>query len=162
VDYRAVATFLPVEWRRGDYVISTDRERLDRDVIHRYLSEEAYWSKGIPRERVDRSIGASLCFGLYRGEAQAGFARVVTDGATFAYLGDVFVLERHRGHGLGVWLIETVMGHPDLAGLRSVVLFTADAHGLYERFGFSTPPPDRVRRLMTISLPPEIVYRDGD
>lgn len=151
-----------MEWRRGDYVISTDRERLDRDAIHRYLSEEAYWSKGIPRELVDRSIAASLCFGLYRGEAQVGFARVVTDGATFAYLGDVFVLERHRGDGLGVWLMETVMGHPDLAGLRSFVLFTADAHGLYERFGFSTLPPDRARRLMAISLPPEIVYRDGD
>src|ERR671923_1044617 len=123
-------------WRRGDYLISTDRSRLDLDVIHTYLSEEAYWSPGVPRDVVERSIERSLNFGLYRGDEQAGFARVVTDYATFAWLADVFVLDEHRGRGLGRWLVETALSHPDLQGLRRWILATGDAHGLYARFGF--------------------------
>jgi GNAT superfamily N-acetyltransferase len=123
-------------WRRGDYEISTDRSRLDLDAIHAYLSEEAYWSPGVPRDVVERSIERSLNFGLYRGDEQAGFARVVTDYATFAWLADVFVLPARRGAGLGVWLVETIVTHPELRGLRRWTLATADAHELYARFGF--------------------------
>lgn len=123
-------------WRRGDYLISTDRSRLDLDVVHRYLSEEAYWSPGVAREIVERSIEHSLNFGLYRGEEQVGFARVVTDYATFAWLADVFVLEPHRRLELGKWLLETVLAHTELSRLRRWLLATKDAHGLYERFGF--------------------------
>jgi GNAT superfamily N-acetyltransferase len=126
------------------YEISTDPARLDLDVIHGYL-REAYWSPGVPRDVVERSIARSLCFGLYAPDgAQAGFARVVTDGATFAWIADVFVLDPHRGRGLGVWLMETVLAHPDLQGLRRIVLATKDAHELYERFGFvPLPTPER-------------------
>jgi len=123
-------------WRRGDYVISTDRSRLDLDAIHAYLSEEAYWSPGVAREVVERSTRHSLNFGLYRGDEQAGFARVATDYATFAWLADVFVLSAHRGAGLGKWLVETAVSHPELRGVRRWILATADAHGLYARFGF--------------------------
>src|SRR5215207_10663728 len=100
-------------WRRGGYVISTDPDRLDLELLHRFLSEEAYWSRGVAREVVERSIRHSLNFGLYRGEEQVGFARVVTDYATFAWLADVFVLEPHRGRGLGKWLVGTVAGHSE-------------------------------------------------
>jgi GNAT superfamily N-acetyltransferase len=118
------------------YEISTHPARLDVDVIHGYL-REAYWSPGVVRDVVERSIARSLCFGLYAPDgAQAGFARAVTDGATFAWIADVFVLEAHRGRGLGVWLMQTLLAHPELQGLRRIVLATKDAHGLYERFGF--------------------------
>jgi GNAT superfamily N-acetyltransferase len=131
------------------YEISTDPARLDLDVIHRFLSEEAYWSPGVPREVVERSIANSLCFGLYAPDgAQAGFARAVTDRATFAYLADVFVLTEHRGRGLGVWLVEVVLAHPDLQGLRRIELTTVDAHGLYERYGFR--PVSYVQRLLAL------------
>jgi GNAT superfamily N-acetyltransferase len=133
-----------MEGRRGEYSISTERERLDLDVVHRFLSEDAYWSPGVPREVVARSIENSLCFGLYRGAEQVGFARVVTDCATTAYLADVFVLPEHRGRGLGVWLVETVFAHPDLQGLRRFFLGTADAHSLYERYGFRPADPARM------------------
>ena len=126
------------ERRRDDgYVISTESERLDLEVIRRFLAEEAYWSRGIPGNVVDRSVENSIPFGLYSPEGElGGFARVVTDRATFAYLGDVFILDSHRGRGLGKWLVETVLEHPDLQGIRSFLLATADAHGLYERYGF--------------------------
>jgi GNAT superfamily N-acetyltransferase len=118
------------------YEISTDPARLDLDVIHGFL-REAYWSPGVGRDVVERSIAGSLCFGLYAPDGgQAGFARAVTDRATFAWIADVFVLEPHRGQGLAAWLVETVVGHPDLAGLRRVVLATRDAHGLYSSLGF--------------------------
>jgi GNAT superfamily N-acetyltransferase len=122
------------------YEISTDPERLDLDVIHGFL-REAYWSPGVPREVVQRSFAHSLCFGLYApGGAQAGFARAVTDHATFAWIADVFVLPEHRGRGLATWLMRTVLDHPDLQELRRVVLATRDAHGLYLRFGFEPLP----------------------
>jgi GNAT superfamily N-acetyltransferase len=123
-------------WRRGEYLISTDTSRLDLDLVHRFLSEEAYWSPGVPREIVELSIENSLNFGLYRGDEQVGFARVVTDYATFAWLADVFVVEPHRRRGLGKWLVETVVSHPKLKPLRRWILATADAHGLYSRLGF--------------------------
>lgn len=123
-------------WRRGDYLISTDPSLLDLELVHRFLSEEAYWSPGVPRDVVERSIEHSLNFGLYREKDQVGFARVVTDCATFAWVADVFVIEAHRGHGLGKWLMETVVAHPDLRTLRRWLLATVDAHGLYEPLGF--------------------------
>jgi GNAT superfamily N-acetyltransferase len=127
---------------RDGYVISTDPARLDHEAIWGFL-RTSYWSPDIERDVVARGIEHSLPFGLYApGGAQAGFARVVTDHARFAWLADVFVLEEHRGRGLGVWLVETVVGDPRLAGLR-VVLATADAHGLYERFGFVPVVPGR-------------------
>ena len=128
--------------------ISTTKEELDRELVHRFLSEESYWCPGVSREVVDRSIDNALCFGLYDGDEQVGFARVVTDAATFAYLGDVFVLSSHRGRGLGTRLMETVMAHPDVQGVRRFMLATADAHALYERFGFHPPrDPDRLMEL---------------
>ena len=132
-----------LEESRGDYSISTDRARMDLDAIHGYL-RRAYWCEGIPRETVQRSMQHSLCFGLFHGEQQVGFARVVTDYATYAYVCDVFVLEAHRGHGLATWLMQCVMSHPDLQGLRRWCLTTRDAHALYEKAGFErTQIPER-------------------
>ena len=136
---------------RGAYSISTDPGLLDRPLIHAFLSR-SYWAGGIPRETVDRSIENALCFGVYEGASQVGFARVITDRATFAYLADVFVLESHRGRGLAVWLMEAIRSHPDLQGLRRWILMTRDAHGLYEKSGFRTI--EDPRRCM------EIVDRD--
>jgi GNAT superfamily N-acetyltransferase len=120
----------------GDGIeISTDPARLDPGAIHAYLSR-SYWAAKIPREIVARSIANSLCFGVYDAGRQVGFARVVTDRATYAYLADVYILESHRGRGLGVRLMEQVMAHPDLQGLRRWGLVTQDAHGLYRKFGF--------------------------
>ena len=129
-------TSRPVEVARGEYSISTDPTRLDGDAIHAFLTT-AYWSEGIGRDLVARALDGSLCFGLYLGTAQIGLARVVTDRATFAYLCDVYVLPSHRGRGLGEWLIETVMSHPDLQGLRRFSLVTKDAQELYRKFGFA-------------------------
>jgi GNAT superfamily N-acetyltransferase len=124
-------------WERRGYVVDTDPARLDLDVIHGFL-EHAYWARGIPRAVVERSISHSLNFGLYEpGGGQCGFARVVTDWAVAALLCDVFVLSEHRGRGLGAWLVETVLAHPQLQGLRRWTLVTADAHALYSRFGFA-------------------------
>jgi GNAT superfamily N-acetyltransferase len=131
---------LPFERRRGAFTVSTDPARLDLDVVHGYLTR-SYWAEGVPRDVVARSIAGALCFGLYDGReplgAQVGFARVITDRATYAYLADVFVLESHRGQGLGVWMMECVMTHPSLQGLRRWSLVTRDAHELYRRFGFT-------------------------
>lgn len=132
-----------MDWHRDEYVISTDPARLDREAIWRFL-RTAYWSPGVARDVVERAIENSLVFGLYSPSAeQAGFARVVTDRARFAWLADVFVLGAHRGMGLGVWLVNTVLAHPDLETVR-FVLGTADAHGLYERFGFRAVDPTRM------------------
>jgi GNAT superfamily N-acetyltransferase len=126
-----------VESRLGEFLISTDRARLDLDAIHGFLTN-CYWAKGIPREVVARSIEHSLCFGVYDGSgAQVGFARVVSDFATVAHLGDVFVLESYRGRGLSKWLMQCLMQHPALQNLRRWILLTRDAHGLYARFGFA-------------------------
>ena len=124
------------EWVRDGYAISDDPSRLDIDVIHGFLAR-SYWALDVPRETVERSIEHSLNFGLYRGEDQIGYARVVTDYARFAYLADVFVLEEHRGRGLGIWLVELVVAHPRLQGLQRWMLGTRDAHSLYEKVGVS-------------------------
>jgi GNAT superfamily N-acetyltransferase len=124
------------EWRRGEYLISTDRSRLNLGIIHDFLST-SYWAVGVLDDVVRRLVENSLVFGVYRGEEQVGFARVVTDYATFAYLADVFVLEAHRGRGVGKWLIEVVLSHPDLRGLRRWLLATGDAHELYRKYGFA-------------------------
>ncbi len=146
-----------MEWAHAGYVVSTDRDRLDRAAIHRFLSQEAYWSPGVPREVVDRSIDGSLCFGLYAPDGSlAGFGRAITDAATYAYLADVFVLAPHRGRGLGVWLVETILGHPDLQTLRRWVLFTADSHDLYRRFGFG--PGQTPERYMELVHDPRELY----
>ena len=130
--------------RRGEYEISTDRARLDLALIHRWLSEHSYWAAGIPLETVRRAVQNSLPFGVYHAGALVGFARVITDYATFAYVGDVFVLDPHRGQGLSTWLMETIAGDPRLGGFRRWMLATRDAHALYEKTGF-TPlgQPDR-------------------
>ena len=122
-------------WTRGEYTISTDRRRLDVDVIHGFL-RRSYWAAERDRDTVVRSIERSLSFGLYRGETQVGFARVVTDFVTVAFLADVFVLEECRGRGLGTWLVEVVTEIPELRGVRRWLLRTQDAHGLYRKFGF--------------------------
>ena len=130
------------------YEFSTDAARLDIDAIHAFLTQ-SYWSPGIPRATVARAIANSLCFGVFWQGQQVGFARVVTDKTTFAYLCDVYVLEAHRGHGLAKQLMERVMKHPDLQGLRRMMLATRDAHGLYAQYGF-TPlaAPDRIMEVL--------------
>ena len=140
--------------RRDGYEVDDDPERIDVDSAWGYL-RGAYWSENVPREVVARAIAGSLSFGLYAADgSQVGFARAVTDRATYAWIADVYVLERERGRGLGVWLIETVLGHPDLQGLRQIVLATRDAHGLYERFGFVR---DGGRRMVR-SVPARVLY----
>ncbi len=131
--------------------VNTDKDSLDIGLIHRFLSTEAYWSRGIPRATVEQAIAGSLCFGGYVDGCQVAFARVVTDGATFGYLADVFVLPEHRGHGHSKTLVAAVMAHPQLQGLRRFMLATADAHSLYEKFGFA--PSARPERLMEILHP---------
>ena len=121
---------------RGEYVISTDRARIPLEVVHRYLSEESYWAHGIPLATVQASVQNALNFGVYHGADLVGFARVVTDYATFAYVGDVFVLPAHRGRGLSKWLMETIAADPRLSGFRRWLLATRDAHGLYAQSGY--------------------------
>ena len=124
------------EWQRDEYTISTDRNRLDIPVIHDFVSNQSYWAQGRTTEVVQRALDNSLNFGLYKNKQQVGFARVVTDYATFAWIADVFVLTEHRGRGLSKWLMEVILSHPQLQGFRRWVLATKDAHSLYARFGF--------------------------
>jgi len=131
-----------------EYTVSTDPADLDRDAVYRYLHDDAYWSRGISRETFDRALDNSLNFTALRGSTVAGFARVVTDRATFAWLCDVFVLPAHRGRGVSRRLMDAVLTHPELAGLRNFLLATRDAHGLYEKFGFA--PLAEPRRWMVI------------
>jgi len=119
------------------FKISTDKHLLDLEMIYNYLHGESYWSKGIPVEKVHISIENSICFGVYKDDKQVGFARIISDNATFAYLCDVFILRDYRGQGLSKWLMQTILAHPDLQGLRRWVLATGDAHGLYKQFGFT-------------------------
>lgn len=123
-------------WKRGDYLISTDPSRLDVALVHNFISNTSYWGQGRTLQVVQRSLDNSLNFGLYNNSNQVGFARVVTDYATFAWIADVFVLPEHRGRGLSKWLMEVMLAHPSLQGFRRWVLATKDAHSLYERFGF--------------------------
>ena len=137
-------------WTWDEFTVSTDPAFLNLDVVHHFLTH-SYWSEGIPRDVVERSIRGSLCFGLYLKGKQIGFARAISDLVTFAYLADVFVLEEYRGRGLGTWLMKCIMAHPDLQNLRRWSLLTRDAHGLYEKFGFAAPK--RPERQMEISKP---------
>jgi GNAT superfamily N-acetyltransferase len=137
--------------RVNTYEISTDPSRLQLDAIHAYLTR-SYWSPGIPQDVVARAIANSVCFGLYLEDAQVGFARVVTDKSSFAYLADVYVLEEHRGQGLSKRLVQAVLAHPELQGMRRFLLATRDAHGLYEQFGFK--PPAKPENFMEIRTPP--------
>jgi GNAT superfamily N-acetyltransferase len=127
----------------GRYEVSTDRGRLDVDLIHRFLAEDSYWARGVSREVVERSLENSLCFGVYADGGQVAFARAVTDRSTFAWLADVFVVEEHRGRGVGELLVRAVLSHPELQTLRRWLLATADAQGLYRRFGFEDSPEAR-------------------
>jgi len=126
-----------MEWKNGDYVIDTEKSRLDLEVIQSFLAYDSYWAQTRTSEQTKTAIENSICFGVYAGEGQIGFARVVSDQATFAYLGDVFILKDFRGHGLSKWLMETIVSHPDLQGLRRWVLATHDAHGLYSQYDFA-------------------------
>ena len=128
---------MQTEWKNGEFTISTNPKRLDVPMIHRFLSASSYWAVERPLDVVERSIANSLCFGVYREREQVGFARVITDYATFAWVADVFVLENHRGRGLSKWLMEVIIGHPQLQGFRRWVLATKDAHELYRRYGFT-------------------------
>lgn len=130
---------------KDNYEISTDKSKLQLNVIHNFL-RNAYWSENIPLKIVEKSIQNSLCYGVYFGKEQVGFARVITDYATFAYLADVFVLETHRGKGLSKWLMECLLEHPDLQSIRTMMLKTEDAHGLYKKYGFALP--DKPERIM--------------
>jgi GNAT superfamily N-acetyltransferase len=132
----APSPFQHDERRRGDVVVTTDPGRIDFAFVHRFLSEESYWARGIEPSELRIALRHSLLFGLFRGDKQIGFARVVTDMARFAYLGDVFVEPDARGQGLGTWLVASVLDHPDLRTVDRWVLLTQDAHGLYARFGF--------------------------
>jgi len=124
--------------KKGEYEIDTDKRRLDIAGIHKFLSTESYWAKNRTLEQTLTAIENSLCFGLYHGREQVGFARVVTDRATFAYIGDVYVLDGHRGRGLSKWLMQTIVEQPDMQNLRRWLLATKDAHGLYAQYGFET------------------------
>lgn len=140
----------------GQYVVSSDARHIDRDLVWRFLHDDSYWATGVPRDVMDRAIDGSICFSAFdgdpaRGAAQVGFARVVTDRATFAWLCDVFVLEAHRGRGAAKALLDSVMAHPDLQGLRNVLLATRDAHDLYARYGFK--PLAEPARWMAIRRP---------
>jgi GNAT superfamily N-acetyltransferase len=147
---------MPVNANHGEYQMSTDRQRIDIAAVHAFLTQ-SYWSPGIPRGVVERAIENSLCFGVYLGAQQVGFARVITDKATFAYLADVFIIESHRGKGLSTWLMEFVTAHEELQGLRRFLLATKDAHALYAKFGFEAlGNPSRIME----NLKPD-VYRQA-
>lgn len=139
-----------MEWTKDDYHITTNKEQINVDYVYGFL-RQTYWAENIPLDTVRRSIEGSLCFSVFYGEQQVGFARVITDGATFAYLADVFIDENFRGRGLSKWLMEVIIGHPSLQGLRRFLLATKDAHGLYRQFGFQPLPS--VDRWMQIHQP---------
>ena len=149
---------MAIEWSREGFEGSDDPCRLDLAPIHRFISRESYWAEGISESLLARAIAHSLCFGLYQGARQVGFARVVTDRATFGYLCDVFVDREHRGTGLGKWLVACVLEHPDLQGLRRIALMTRDAHDLYRPFGFRAMP--EATRYLEIHRPD--VYRSRE
>jgi GNAT superfamily N-acetyltransferase len=141
-----------VEIQRGTYLLSTDRQRIDVDFVHNFLCHESAWARGIPRAVVERSLRHSLCFGLYTQDRQVGFARVSTDYATFAYIDDVFVVAPYRGRGLGKWLVEGILSHPGLQGLRPWWLLAGseEARQLFESVGFRTPEAGRLGRWMAL------------
>ena len=147
-----------LEYRKDEFTVSTDPALIELAVVHGFLSE-CYWAKGIPRDVVARSIENSLCFGVYADGKQIGFARVISDYATYAYIGDVFVIDSFRGRGLGKWLMECVMQHPRLQGLRRWSLVTRDAHGLYSKLGFE--PLKRPQNYMELHRP-DVYQQTGE
>ena len=140
-----------MEYQNKNYLISTDKSKINIALVHNYLCYHSYWAEGIPVDVVQRSIENSLCFAVYNNDEQIGFARVISDFATYAYLADLFIVPEERGKGLSKWLMRVIIDHPQLQGLRRFVLVTKDAHGLYAQFGFTVyPNPDRI---MTIGNP---------
>lgn len=137
--------------KNGRYHISTDKTELQIDVIHDFLGKSSYWAKGIPRHIVEKAIQESVCFGIYEQGRQIGFARLITDQATFAYLADVFILESHRGKGLGKWLISVIMEFPGIRGIKHILLATANASAFYAEFGFK--PLAKCENMMEIKIP---------
>jgi GNAT superfamily N-acetyltransferase len=144
-------TINELQFQNGDFTIDTSRDRLKIDVIHDFLSNESYWAQTRTIEQTMTAIENSICFGVYLGDRQIGFARVISDHATFAYIGDVFVIDEFRGRGLSKWLMETIVTHPDLQGLRRWILATRDAHGLYSKYGFE--PLRHPERWMELPAP---------
>ncbi len=142
------------DWLRDRYTVSDDPARLDVDLIHLFLAEESYWAEGRPRGVVERSLANSINLGLYEGDRQLGFARIITDRATFAWVCDVFVLREGRGRGLGTWLMECVVQHPELKSLRRILLATRDAHDIYRRVGFGELPNPSRFMIRDGALPP--------
>ncbi len=142
------------------FIISTDKDLIDFKMVYNYLNQESYWAKGIKTERLKSAIVNSMCFGVYQGNKQAGFARVVTDKATFAYICDVFILDDYRRLGLSKWLMQTIKQHPELQGLRRWSLATADAHGLYGQFGFTAL--SRPENWMEVFTPYELPDQGGE
>lgn len=141
------------EAQRNNYTISTNPALIQVEVVQQYLSQDSYWAKNIPLELVQKSIEGSLCFGVYENSHQIGFARLITDKATFAYLADVFILAEHRGKGLSKWLMATIHAHPELQGLRRWLLGTKDAHTLYEQFGWTRFGEEQMHRFMQLHNP---------
>ena len=139
--------------QNDDYIISTNKEKINVDVVHQYLSKDSYWALNIPKNIVEKAIANSLCFGIYYKKVQIGFARAITDKATFMYLADVFILPAHRGKGLSKWLMQTIHAHPHLQGLRRMMLTTKDAHNLYAQFGWKELNDDLAKRIMLINRP---------
>ncbi|PKN97175.1 MAG: GNAT family N-acetyltransferase [Chloroflexi bacterium HGW-Chloroflexi-5] len=121
----------------GEFTITTDKSKMDLATIHRFLSEESYWCKNVPVKRVKKAMDHSLNFGVFHGDRQVGYARVISDFSSVAYLGDVFILKEFRGQGLSKWMMETIISHPELQGLRRWILLTADAHELYRKYGWT-------------------------
>jgi len=144
-----------MDFTKGRFYISTEKEKMDIDLIHSFLNR-SYWAEGISKEIIRRSIEGALCFGVFENDKQVGFARMITDRATFAYLADVFIIEEYRGLGLSKWLVEIILAHPDLQGLRRMMLATRDAHELYKKFGFTQL--NNVDRWMHIHYPD--VYKE--
>lgn len=140
-----------VEETKNNFIISNDKAKLDIDAIHQYIGGESYWAQGIPFDVLKKAIDNSMCFGVYDNNKQIGFARMITDYSTFAYLADVYILESYRGKGLSKWLMEFIMNHPDMKGLRRYMLATKDAHGLYLQYGFK--PVANPENIMEIRNP---------
>lgn len=147
-----------MEWQKENFIISTDKNKLDISFIHSFLSEKSYWAANVPIETVEKSIAHSFCLGVYDGTQQIGFARIITDQATFGYLADVFIDVAYRKRGLSKWLMEIIMELPFIPRLRRFMLATQDAHGLYEQFGFT--PITFPERLMQVHRPD--VYKQRD
>lgn len=143
----------PREFHREDYVISTDSSRLDLPWIHNYLTNDSYWSRGISFQVFQRSVENSLCFGVYHQAKQVGFGRAISDLATFAYLSDIFIAESYRRRGLGKWLVECILGYPELQGLRRLMLATTNAHGLYTQYGFTLlKRPESIMEILNLDI----------